>query len=113
MTGGGTGGREVRVVLCTTPPDEAPNLARKLVEARVCACVNVLGGVRSIYRWKGAVSDDEEALLIIKTTADRLDVLRAKIVELHSYDLPEVIALDVAGGHVPYLEWVAAESEAG
>ncbi len=101
---------EVRVVLCTCPVDEAAWLARQLVEARLCACVNVLGSVRSIYRWQGAVNDDEEAMLVIKTTTAGFEALRAKLVELHSYELPEVIALDAAAGHIPYLQWVAAET---
>ncbi len=64
-------------------------------------------GVRSIYRWKDGVERDEERLLVIKTTGARLEALRAAIVELHPYDVPEVVALDVVGGHAPYLDWVA------
>ncbi|HTR52881.1 MAG TPA: divalent-cation tolerance protein CutA [Kofleriaceae bacterium] len=90
-------------------PDQAAVVARKLVEEGLAACVNVLPGARSIYRWKGAVCDDSEALAIIKTTSERQDAVIARLVALHaSYELPEAIVLPVAGGHAPYLEWLAA-----
>lgn len=99
---------EARVVLCTVGggADAAEALATAVVERRLAACVNVVPGVRSIYRWKGGVEKDEERLLVIKTTDDRLEELRAAIVELHSYEVPEVVALRVVGGHAPYLDWV-------
>jgi periplasmic divalent cation tolerance protein len=65
--------------------------------------------VRSIYRWQGAISDDAEVLAIIKTTAERHGALAAKIAELHPYEVPEIIALPLAGGHPPYLAWLAAQ----
>jgi periplasmic divalent cation tolerance protein len=97
-----------RVVLCTVgSAEDAERIATALVERRLAACVNLVPGVLSIYRWKGSVERDEERLLLIKTSAARLEALRAAIVELHPYELPEVVALDVAGGHAPYFEWVA------
>jgi periplasmic divalent cation tolerance protein len=97
-----------RIVLCSVGNgEEAERIATALVQRRLAACVNLVSGVLSIYRWKGAVERDDERLLVIKTSAARFEELRATIVELHPYELPEVVALDVVAGHVPYLEWVA------
>lgn len=100
---------EVRVVLVTAPEGEAAPLGRALVAERLAACVNVVPGVRSIYRWKGEVQDDGEVLLVIKTVAARLDALVERVNALHSYDLPEVLALPAVGGSAPYLAWVVEE----
>ena len=86
--------------------EDAERIARTLVERRLAACVNVVPGLVSIYRWKGAVERDEERLLIIKTRAERLEGLRAALLELHPYELPELIALPIEGGHPPYLAWL-------
>lgn len=86
--------------------EDGERLAQALVERRVAACVNVLPGVTSFYRWEGQVQKDEERLLLIKTRTDRFDELRTALVELHPYEVPEVIALDVAAGHGPYLSWL-------
>ena len=95
------------VVLVTAPgEDVAAGLARALVEERLAACGNIVPGLRSIYRWEGKVCDEAEVLLILKTTADRFDSLRARVVELHPYDVPEVLRLDVQDGHAPYLDWL-------
>jgi periplasmic divalent cation tolerance protein len=95
------------VVLVTAPSaEQAAALARALVEERLAACGNVLPGLRSIYRWKGAVQEDGEALLLLKTTRARLEALRARVVALHPYEVPEVIALPVEAGHAPYLAWI-------
>lgn len=102
---------EVIVVLSTLPADErGAALARALVDERLAACVNLVPGLRSIYRWQGAVCDDAEALAIIKTTRERLGALLARLPALHPYELPEAIVLPVAGGHLPYLAWVVAET---
>jgi periplasmic divalent cation tolerance protein len=92
--------------------DAAARCARTLVEERLAACVNIVGGVRSIYRWQDAVHDDAEVLAIVKTTRRRLSALRRRLVELHSYELPEVLALPVAAGHAPYLAWLEAQARA-
>lgn len=98
----------VVIVLTTLPtPDKAAEIARILVEENLAACVSI-APVRSIYRWQGAVQDDTEALAIAKTTAERSDALRARIIELHPYEVPEVLILPASGGHAPYLAWVAA-----
>lgn len=92
--------------------EDAERVARALVERRLAACVNVVPGVVSIYRWKGAVEREEEHLLVIKTRAERLPALREALVALHPYEVPELVALDVADGHPPYLAWLD-ESVAG
>lgn len=99
------------VVLVTAPSaDEAARLARAVVEERLAACGNVLPQLRSIYRWQGAVHDEPEAMLILKTTVAQFEKLRARVVELHPYETPEVLALPVAAGHAPYLAWIAGET---
>ncbi|MCA9616798.1 MAG: divalent-cation tolerance protein CutA [Sandaracinus sp.] len=95
------------VVLCTAPDDAtAERLARGAVEAGLAACVNVLGEVRSFYRWKGALQDDRERQLILKTRRDRFDALRTWLMREHPYDVPEILALPVADGSPAYLAWL-------
>ncbi len=102
------------VVLVTAPAEQkAVEIARALVDERLAACVNVLSGVRSIYRWKGEVCDDPEVLLVVKTTAARFEALRSRVVALHPYETPEVLALPVEAGSEPYLRWLVAESAPG
>ncbi len=99
---------DVLVVLCTLPGgDAAAGIARAVVEERLAACVNLLPGVRSIYTWEGAIQDDEqEQLAILKTTTDRFEELRARLLQLHPYSVPEILAVPVSDGHLPYLGWV-------
>ncbi|WEN15172.1 divalent-cation tolerance protein CutA [Rhodanobacter sp. AS-Z3] len=97
------------VLLCyCSCPDEATarQLAETLVGERLAACVNQLPGVRSTYRWQGELTTDSEVLLLIKTTAARLPALRSRVLELHRYALPELIAVPVTCGHEAYLQWV-------
>lgn len=94
------------VCLVTTPPDEALTIASALVERELVACVNIVAAVRSVYRWKGAVERDEEALLVIKTTRDAVAALDDALGELHPYETFELVALDVAGGSPDYLDWI-------
>lgn len=101
----------VLAVFSTFPnPDKAAEVARILVSEGLAACVNLLGPVRSIYRWKGELNDDQETLAVIKTTRDRFDAMRTRLVGLHPYEVAEVIALPVEAGHAPYLAWVADET---
>lgn len=86
--------------------DEAIKIARVLVEERLAACVNVVGPVRSIYRWRGAVEDAREHLLIIKIRARMYAKVERRVKQLHSYEVPEVIAIPLAGGSRRYLEWL-------
>ena len=96
------------VALSTTGSvEDAERIARALVEQGVAACVNVVPGVVSFYRWKGELERDAETLLVIKTTGERLEALRAALLALHPYELPELIALPVGDGHRPYLDWLA------
>jgi periplasmic divalent cation tolerance protein len=97
-----------RVVVLSTvgTAEDAARIARALVERRLAACVNVLPGVRSFYRWKGAAEEDEERLLVIKTRRDRFEALREALVALHPYELPEAIVLPIEAGHAPYLAWI-------
>ena len=97
-----------QVAWVTCPVAIAEELARGLVEARVAACVNVLPAVTSIYRWKDEVSRDNEALLMIKTTAAAFADLEREVRARHPYELPEIIAVDIDAGHAPYLDWIAA-----
>jgi len=102
-----TNAATVHIAFCTCPDVEvAESLADDLVEAGLAACVNILPGVRSIYRWQGAVERGEEALMMIKTTGARLTALVARIRELHPYDVPEVICHPITAGHDHYLDWV-------
>ena len=101
----------VRVALVTAPDEETGRrLATALVQERLAACANLLGGVTSIYRWQGEVEHASEVLLVLKTRADRADALRERVVALHPYEVPEVVFLEVSEGHVPYLDWVREES---
>jgi len=100
---------EYVVVFCTTPAGEAEGLAKALVDAKLAACVNVTG-VRSCFRWEGAVSSEPEELLIIKTQHRLLDQLIARIRGLHSYEIPEIIAMPIVGGYAPYLNWIREET---
>jgi len=95
------------VCLVTTPPDRARPIAEALVERGLVACVNIVAGVQSVYRWKGAVEHDEEALLVVKTTRDAVDALNDALAELHPYETFELVALDVAGGAPDYLDWIS------
>jgi len=97
-----------RVVLTTCgSPEEARRIAQQLVERRLAACVNIVPQIESVYRWKGEVETATECLLIIKTTAAAFEQLRDTIGELHSYDVPECVAIAVEDGSALYLEWIA------
>lgn len=97
------------VVLVTAPSTEkAAELAKALVEEALAACGNIIPGVRSIYRWEGKLCDDAEVLLVLKTERHLFEALRTRVLALHPYSTPEVIALPVEAGHPPYLEWLTA-----
>ena len=102
------------VVFCTAGSEaEASRIALALVERRLAACVNVLPGIRSTYRWEAAVRTDTEWLLLVKTRADHFEQVRATIRELHSYELPEIVMLDIAAGDPSYLAWIDASVTPG
>jgi periplasmic divalent cation tolerance protein len=101
---------DVRIVLTTIGDKQAADkLALQLVERRLAACVNIVGPIHSVYRWKGNVDHAEEYLLVIKTTAEQASRLEAAFKELHSYELPEHVELSPEGGSEAYLAWVAGE----
>lgn len=102
--------REIRTVLMTAPePAAGEELARRLVEERLAACGNVIPGLVSVYWWEGSVERAEEALVVLKTTAEAVDALVDRAAELHPYDVPEILALPVDRGYGPYLQWVGRE----
>jgi len=95
------------VVLMTAPnEDEAAAIARVLVETRLAACVNIIRNVRSVYAWQGKIEDDAEVIMIAKTRKGLFDALAKKVRELHTYKVPEIIALPVVAGSEDYLKWI-------
>ena len=98
---------QFRIVLTTASSrDEAKRIAKALVEGRLAACVNLVGGVESIYRWQGEVEETTEVLLLIKTNVEKLEALETAIRRLHSYDVPEFLIFEVNGGSAAYLKWL-------
>lgn len=99
------------VVLVTAPSAAAAaRIARALVGERLAACGNVVPGLRSIFRWEGKVRGQAEALLVIKTTRRRFPALRARVLALHPYQVPEILALPVEAGDAAYLDWIASST---
>src|SRR5689334_2324240 len=102
-----------RIVITTIDSRErAETLAQQLVEARLAACVNIVGPIHSVYRWQGKINKDEEFLLLVKTTAETAARLRSTMKQLHPYELPECIELSIEAGSDEYLAWIAAETSA-
>jgi periplasmic divalent cation tolerance protein len=106
MANGGWAMSEFIVVLCTAASNESDKIARALVEERLAACVNI-APIRSCYIWEGKLNLDHEEILIIKTEQRMIELLKKKITELHSYSVPEIIALPIVEGHRPYLDWIS------
>ena len=100
----------MHVVLSTIPPEAAESLASELVQQRLAACVNIVAGVTSVYRWKGEIQRDAESLLIIKTSNERLPELMSRLPDMHPYDVPEIVALDPTSVHAPYAQWLDVET---
>ena len=105
-TGGGNSEEQLAVVWVTAPADEAPKLAAALVEAKVAACVNIVPGVESVYKWDGEMETTRESMLMVKTRASLLPRLTAIVGKEHSYDVPETLAAAVVGGNRLYMDWV-------
>jgi periplasmic divalent cation tolerance protein len=99
----------MRLVVSTAPRDKALELARAVVEARLAACVNVVQGARSVYVWEGRICEDEESVLLMKTTDAGVAALASRVKELHPYDVPEIVSLEIRGdeGNRAYLDWIA------
>jgi periplasmic divalent cation tolerance protein len=100
---------KIVVLSACASAEEAQRLARALVEKRLAACVNMIPGIRSIYRWKDAIQEDEEVLLVIKTSRTLMEEVKDEIEHLHSYEVPEIIALPVVDGSERYLAWMSRE----
>lgn len=99
------------LVLSTIDDAEAAEeIARKLVDERLAACVNIIPEITSIYKWKGNLERSVERLLLVKTAEDQVSELTTRLIELHPYDVPEVIAFPIDQGHPPYLEWLVTET---
>lgn len=98
---------KLRIILATTGNEElALSIARALVSERLAACVNIIGPVRSVYRWRDAIEDEREYLLLIKTRATLYMKVESRVRELHSYEVPEVLALTADRGSPPYIQWL-------
>jgi periplasmic divalent cation tolerance protein len=103
----------VVVLVTTASAEEGARLGRALVEERLAACANVIGPIRSIYRWEGAVEEADEHLVVLKARGADVPALESRVRALHSYDVPEVLALPVTAGSAPYLAWLADATERG
>jgi periplasmic divalent cation tolerance protein len=101
----------VVVLVTTSSAEEGARLGRALVEERLAACANVIGPIRSIYRWDGAVEEADEHLVILKARGADVSALETRVRALHSYEVPEVLALPVTAGSAPYLAWLADATE--
>jgi periplasmic divalent cation tolerance protein len=103
------------VLLFVTAPDGecAEAIARKLLEERLVACVNIVPGLRSLYWWEGEVEASDEVLMLLKARRSDIDAVTERVRGLHPYEVPEVIAADICGGSQAYLDWVNAETERG
>ena len=99
-------GDEIVVYVTAPNEDEAAGIAKALVEARLAACVNIINNIRSIYRWQDKLEDDSEVLMIIKTRRELFDLLTVEVKKLHSYEVPEIIALPISLGSEDYLKWI-------
>ncbi|GIL38615.1 divalent-cation tolerance protein CutA [Roseiterribacter gracilis] len=100
------------IFVYVTAPDlaAAEHIGTAIVEEGLAACANLLPGMRSIYRWKGAVERAEEIVLLLKTTPSRFDALEARVRDLHPYETPCVVALPISHGSAPYLDWIVDET---
>lgn len=102
---------EIVFLYVTVPHEsEARTLARTLIEERLAACANLVPGMKSLYRWEGKIEEESETVLLVKTRRSLAAAVTARIVELHSYDVPCVVEWPIAGGSAPYLEWIQRET---
>ncbi len=106
MVKGSNRGEFVLVLVTTNSQEEAGRIARALVDSRLAACVNIISGIRSIFRWKGKIWDEGELLLLIKTRTALFERVEGVIREIHSYEVPEIIATPITRGSEPYLNWL-------
>jgi periplasmic divalent cation tolerance protein len=103
---------EYIIVLITASNEEdAGRIGRALVEEKLAACANIIRSMRSIYRWEGRIEDEQEALMIVKTKKALFQRLKERVIALHTYSVPEIIALPIVAGSEPYLNWIQQETE--
>jgi periplasmic divalent cation tolerance protein len=100
----------MQVVTTADSENSTGQLARSIIDARLAACVQIVGPIRSLYWWQGSIDDAREWQLVIKTTSERLSALEAHIKENHSYDTPEITVTEISGGSREYLDWISAET---
>jgi len=100
------GSGDVLLVMVSCPPGKADSIALGLLEAGLAACINIVPSIKSFYRWQGKVQQDNESLMLIKCAANNLMALQERVLELHPYELPEIITVSVTGGLPAYLDWV-------
>lgn len=99
-----------RVALVTIPTEQAERMTEELIENKYAACVNIIRDVQSVYRWDGEIKRDTESLLIIKTAANKIESLIKFVRDIHPYDTPEILSLDIAEGNPDYLNWLHKET---
>ena len=98
------------IYVTSSSEDEALNIGRTLIDERLVACVNIIPAVRSIYRWEGAIEDEKEAVLVMKTVGAKVDAVTKKIKSIHSYDCPCVVVMDIINGNDDFLQWIVNET---
>lgn len=101
---------KIIVFVTVDTPETGLKISKALVSERLVACVNILPGLRSVYQWKGKVMDEGEQLLIMKTRGENFEPLKNRVLELHPYDCPEIVAFPIVLGHAPYLNWIEEET---
>ncbi len=100
--------RHMTVLMTAPTEEEAVKIAKRLTEEKLCACVSIVPGIRSIYRWEGKIQDEQEVMMVAKTASSMAPALVAKVKEMHSYRVPEVVCLPVETGNGDYLDWIEA-----
>jgi periplasmic divalent cation tolerance protein len=103
--------RALEVHITAPDAEQAAAMARHLVEERLCACVNIIPGVRSIYTWQGKLNDDAEVLCLVKTRPELLPALMERVRALHPYEVPEILAFEVIDGNPAYLDWLEGATD--
>lgn len=104
---------EVRIVFISVPRDEADNLARNLVDSRLAACVNIVPKIDSYYWWDDKIETDSESLLIVKSTQQKIEALIQYVRDVHPYEVPEILAIQLSEGLPDYINWVIDETSKG
>lgn len=99
------------VYVTTSDENEAISIAKSIVHEKLAACANILPSMKSVYTWKGETCVDQETVLILKTVASKFEQLKNRVIELHSYELPCVVAIPIVEGHQPYLQWLSDQTK--